>query len=636
MNPKVAANFKGTGAILAGWRLRLLAMLAPFRTKLVLLMLLAVLPAFGLVFYGNLEQRRIEKLRVREAATATARLAAANEQNFINDARQLLGTLTQFPFLLLTTNRAFTEGNLANLRKLSPDYANFGLIETNGAVFCSAEPYKGPVDLSDRSYFQRVLKTKKFSMGNFQVGRLLGEPSLNVGYPVFDEKGQLQRVLFASLKLTRLSEAITNCSPPAGGTVMVIDRDGSVVASQPDPRAWVGKSLRETPVVKRMFSQRGNVFEMRGLDGVPRLHAITTISDGELPSLFICVAIPLKVSFARADEDLVRNIIILALVALGVWLAARAYANRSFLRPVNALSEAVNRLARGDFSARTGSAGGPAELVQLGVTFDEMANRLQTRQAEIERAHQEISSLNEALENRVAERTAQLEHANKELEAFSYSVSHDLRAPLRHIDGYVGRLTKVAGDKLDDKSKGYLKTISSAAIEMGQLIDNLLMFSRMGRVEMQQDVVDLNSMAQGAILGLQEESQGRNIIWKNGKFPAICGDPSLLRQVIINLLSNAVKYTRPRDPAEIEIGCASETAEEIVVRVRDNGVGFDMQYADRLFGVFQRLHRAEEFEGTGIGLANVRRIVQRHGGRTWAEGKEDGGASFYFSLPKVK
>src|SRR5689334_1573334 len=175
---------------------------ALFRTRLVVLMLLAVLPAFGLALYENLEQRRLETERVRDEAIAVSRLAAANQENFSKNTRQLLATLTQFPFLLLGTNRAFCENHLSNLRKLSPDYLNFGLIETNGIVFCSAQPFDGIVSVSDRAYFRQVLQTKKFSTGIFQVGRLTGQQSLNFGYPVMDEKGTFQRVLYASLKLS--------------------------------------------------------------------------------------------------------------------------------------------------------------------------------------------------------------------------------------------------------------------------------------------------------------------------------------------------------------------------------------------------------------------------------------------------
>ncbi|MDC4206610.1 MAG: PAS domain S-box protein [Candidatus Manganitrophus sp.] len=227
---------------------------------------------------------------------------------------------------------------------------------------------------------------------------------------------------------------------------------------------------------------------------------------------------------------------------------------------------------------------------------------------------------------------AQFQAANKELEAFSYSVSHDLRAPLRHIDGYIDLLKEHLGTQLDAKGQRYLNTIISSARRMGALIDDLLVFSRMAKSEMQVGRVDLDRLSREVIKELQSELQTREITWEIDILPNVLGDAAMLRQVWVNLISNAVKYTRTRTPAKIEIGCKEE-GKELIFFIRDNGVGFDPQYADKLFGVFQRLHRAEEFEGTGIGLANVRRIVSRHGGRTWADGSLDTGAVFYFSLP---
>ncbi|MDY6876276.1 MAG: PAS domain S-box protein [Chloroflexota bacterium] len=261
---------------------------------------------------------------------------------------------------------------------------------------------------------------------------------------------------------------------------------------------------------------------------------------------------------------------------------------------------------------------------------------------ERKRAEEEIRKLNTELERRVIERTAQLEAANKELEAFSYSVSHDLRAPLRHIDGFLQLFLKREEERLGPTSLRYLHTIAEASDKMSQLIEDLLAFSRTGQAEMQTRRVDLNEIVREIQQELSPGLEQRHITWETGPLPAVEADPVLLRQVWVNLLSNAIKYTAPREEARIEIGAKKPGGlkkpgfSEVTIFVRDNGVGFDPQYEHRLFGVFQRLHREEEFKGTGIGLAIVRRIIHRHGGRVWAEGELDRGATFYFTLREAK
>jgi len=298
----------------------------------------------------------------------------------------------------------------------------------------------------------------------------------------------------------------------------------------------------------------------------------------------------------------------------------------------------------------------PGEIAQQDGTYvlkqysEALVRKLEERNLELQAAHNDLEvsrnetlRLNRDLDARVQARTGELgianqrlKMANEELEAFSYTVAHDLRGPLRHINGYTGQLKELLGEKLDAEGHRHLVMVSESVKQMARLIDDLLAFSSRARAQMRDTVVDLESLVEGAIRTLQPDILARNIVWKRSRLPTARGDPAMLSQVFVNLISNAVKYTRCRDPAQIEIGAREESADELTVFVRDNGVGFDMRHANLLFGVFQRLHRADEFEGIGIGLANVRRIITRHGGRTWAAGTVDAGATFFFTLPHAQ
>ncbi|MBV8728851.1 MAG: PAS domain S-box protein [Acidobacteriia bacterium] len=279
-------------------------------------------------------------------------------------------------------------------------------------------------------------------------------------------------------------------------------------------------------------------------------------------------------------------------------------------------ADGVQVVVAGRWSLRRDERGQPAAILE---TSNDITER-KRRQDEIERLNQEL-----------AHRSAELEGTNKELEAFAYSVSHDLRAPLRHMAGYAELLHKRVSSTFDEKSQRYMAMMLEAAKRMGDLIDDLLAFSRIGRAETRKTVVSLDQLVKEALTEIRQDTEGRTINWKIGTLPEFYGDRSMLKLALVNLMSNAVKFTRTRPEAEIEIGSVNGINGDVVVFVKDNGVGFDMKYVHKLFGVFQRLHQSETFEGTGIGLATVQRILHRHGARVWAESAIDQGATFYFS-----
>jgi signal transduction histidine kinase len=332
---------------------------------------------------------------------------------------------------------------------------------------------------------------------------------------------------------------------------------------------------------------------------------------------FVMVEIPERTLVAPAGRFL-RRMILMGLVLFAIGVGSAFALSRGITRPLGLLTKAASAISGGDYSQVVD--------IRRSDELGTLANAFNTMTAEVQESQRN-------LEQRISARTAELETSNKELESFSYSVSHDLRGPLRAIDGFSRILFEEHSNKLDADALRVLKVIRTNTKQMGRLIDDLLTFSRLGRKSVERSQINMEALARDVSAQIGSADSESAPRFEVGQLHPAHGDTAMLRQVFVNLLTNAAKYSKGKDAPLVQVSCDSKNGEN-VYSVKDNGVGFDMNYADKLFGVFQRLHSPEEFEGTGVGLAIVQRIIHRHGGRVWANGKVNEGATFYFTLPK--
>jgi signal transduction histidine kinase len=454
---------------------------------------------------------------------------------------------------------------------------------------------------------------------------------------------------FAYEVLTFRQATIANLSTM--GSILASNSTAALTFANPEDAAEVLAALQSEPHIRAagLYDENGNLFAQypRNLpaDAFPAQPQSTghSFSAGYLVTFqpVSYISKRLGTLYLKSDLDAIYERLRLYGLIVAMVMAASfalAYAmSRSFQKqisqPVLALANTARAFAdSGDYTVRAPRIG-EGEFVVLTEAFNQMLTRIHDGDSALRESQEALCRLNAELEQRVAERTSKLREANEELEAFSYSVSHDLRAPLRAIDGFSRILLEEYAAKLDDDGKRVLDVIRSNTQNMGRLIDDLLAFSRLSRKQIEASPIDMHELARDVFRQLQPGFGTQNIQFNLSQLPTTQGDPALIRQVFVNLLSNAAKYSRGQPQSLIDVNGHKENG-HCVYSVKDNGVGFDMAYSKKLFGVFQRLHSVEEFEGTGVGLAIVQRIVHRHGGRVWAEGKVNGGATFFFSLPK--
>ncbi len=536
-----------------------------------------------------------EKLGAMETSVRVADVAAADPASRTLLVESLLGMQPSFRQLVLLD----LEGRiLAWTSRLSQQASrNFqGRVAREGfTLLHKGSPYYSPV----------------------YVDPVSSEPLMTLAVSVRDPFGDLRGLLVAEMNLKFMWDIVNSLNLGPTGQAYVVDHEGMLIAFNDMARVLNGENLRGLEPVSAFVSAQPPV----QLPGAQLYRGITgtRVIGTYVPLVTPDWAVVTEISAAHAFHDVfVASALSAGLtlfLALASGLVGMSLA-RHLTVPITRLADTATRIAAGDITQEA-TVSGPKEIAALAAAFNSMTKQLR--------------QTFENLELRVRKRTAQLEASNNELEAFSYSVSHDLRAPLRAIGGYSRIMVEQYGKTMPEEAARYLGHIAENTRHMGMLIDGLLDLSRSGRMPMRRETVPSAGLVAEVVERLGPERTGRNVQVSVGELPDCQGDPTLLRQVWENLISNALKFSRWRTEAIIHIGWERQDGEGVYF-VRDNGVGFDMKYAGRLFGVFQRLHSPEQFEGTGVGLAIVQQIIRRHGGRIWAEAAVDAGAAFYFTL----
>ena len=594
--------------------------LGSLRVRAILLVLLAIIPLVGLTLYSYLDQRATAIVEAQRDAVVAVKFVAKIQETLLRDTNQLLQTLTQLP-QVLKLDPAACSLLFARVIENHENFTTLVAAYPSGLVFASAPTRTDPLNLRDRSWFKEVLQTRDLVIGDAYLGRISRRHTLPLAFPVQNPGGEVTAIVAIGLDLDWLGRFIMQTGLPPGTILLITDHQGRVIFRYPHPENYIGKQFPEASIIKTMISQKEGTAEDVCPSGGPWLYGFTQFSS-PTQGFHVAVGIPQDVAFADIDWDLKRNLLYLGLVALLVMAAAWVGGGLFLVRPIKGLQQITHQLAAGELTVRAGPPYRSGEMGLLARDFDRMADALQERDNRLQQAADELNR-----------RLQELNAAYKELESFSHTVAHDLRAPLRGIGGFSRILLEESGEKLDAEGIRYLHIIQSDIKKMGNLIDDLLTLSRLARREMKFVKIEMEDLARSLFEKLKEMEPERNVQVQMHPLPPAWGDREMVRQVLENLFSNALKFTRPRKAAVIEVSGEARKGETVYC-LRDNGVGFEMAYADKLFKVFQRLHLEREFEGTGMGLAIVQRILQRHGGRIWVAGKVGEGAKFCFSLPK--
>ncbi len=626
------------------------------RVRLVLLMLVALIPAFALIVYTGVEQRSQASVDARERALQLAHIGAGSQDALIEGSRQLLLAMAQLSEVRLSDS-VTCPTLFADIHKQYPRYVNLIAVMPGGDVFCSAVPRTGkPVNIADRRWLQQTIQSRDFVVGQYEIGSITGKAEVHAAYPVLDAGGQLLGVVSAGLDLEWLSQLAGEVRLPEGSKLAIMDRNGTILARYPNPDKWVGKSVAGTALFEAILASNGEgTAELTDADGINYLYANAALQGSARErNLFLSIAIPSSVSFAEADRALTRNLILLALVAVvalfAVWFSADVF----ILRQVSALVSATQKLAAGDLRARTGVRYGIGELSQLAVSFDHMVAALGEREAERDRAEDALRKYKEHLEDLVEERTTELAQATRQAQEaralaeaatqakseFLANMSHELRTPMNAIIGYSEMLIEEAEDTGGEDFVPDLEKIRGAGKHLLQLINDILDLSKIeaDKLELHLETFDVASGVQEVLTTVQP------LVAKNANalkvslghdLGSMTADVTRVRQVLFNLLSNACKFT---ESGTIYLDAWREMVDDrawIVFAARDTGIGMTPEQIGRLFQKFSQADASttRKYGGTGLGLAISKRFCEMMGGDITVESEFGKGSTFNVRIP---
>ncbi len=602
------------------------------RNRLLVVVFLSTLPAFVLILFTGFEERSLAAKQAQEDALRIVGFAAKNQELLIENSRGFLVALSHLTGFsqqgLLDCHVIF-----AHLQEVHyPYYTGFYLADLQGNILCST-PGETSDHLKSCPHYKNLIQAKGFTVSTYHLCRETGKGVISLGYPVLNEQNQPIAVVNVGIDLEWFNTFAEGADLPAGSTLSVVDSNGVILAYYPQPEFWVGKEMPDTGIQEHISSLIKGTARAIGPDGVDRLYAFTPLwSDNQQVS--VSLGIPADIAFAEANRNMVRNLIFLVVASILVAIIAWYLGGLFLVRETQSLVDTTQRLASGELQTRSGFSYQQGEMGMLAQSIDQLAEALEQRESERRIAEQAMN-----------EYAVDLELRNRELQDFANISSHDLQEPLRKIQIFSDLLTRRYSEELDNRALSYLASINESAFRMQGLLRDWLSYSRVTIKARPFSRADLADVVQRVIKDMDYQIESSKAKIEVKTLPVIEADPTQMYQLFQNLIANALKFHKADETPEVSIdsqkiethknsnGHTSIDSIFYEIRVMDNGIGFDEKYQDRIFQPFERLHGVGEYEGTGMGLAICRKIVERHGGSISATSAPGVGTTFIIHLP---